>query len=187
MASLTPALLRPAPPDLLAHVTQRESSLLQEFAFSPAHDNPNQRAAQAAAAAEAGDGEAHIGDHVFELRSYRLKPGSMLEWEAHWRKGIEARRRFVVRAPSLSPRVLCRKTRSRSDHQCAPRADLTSIDFAYDRSPPAPGSRRSARSTRFTTSGRSPRLRLARSFATGPGPSRAGPTQFAKRSNSPKA
>lgn len=42
---------------------------------------------------------------MFELRSYRLKPGSMLEWEAAWRKGIEARRRFVVRPspPCSSP------------------------------------------------------------------------------------
>lgn len=39
---------------------------------------------------------------VFELRSYSLKPGSMLEWEAAWRKGIEARRRFVVSSPASS-------------------------------------------------------------------------------------
>ena len=28
---------------------------------------------------------------VFELRSYKLHPGNLLEWETHWRKGLEAR------------------------------------------------------------------------------------------------
>ncbi len=30
------------------------------------------------------------------MRSYRLRPGSLLEWEAAWRRGIEARKKFVV-------------------------------------------------------------------------------------------
>ncbi|RKP37335.1 hypothetical protein BJ085DRAFT_20206 [Dimargaris cristalligena] len=29
---------------------------------------------------------------VYELRSYRLKPGNLLEWESNWRKGIECRK-----------------------------------------------------------------------------------------------
>jgi hypothetical protein len=48
----------------------------------PAHDNP-----------ALGGPE---GQGIFELRTYSLVPGAMLEWEAAWRKGIEARRRFVV-------------------------------------------------------------------------------------------
>lgn len=31
---------------------------------------------------------------IYELRSYQLKPGRMLEWESHWRKGLEVRRQF---------------------------------------------------------------------------------------------
>ena len=31
---------------------------------------------------------------IFELRSYSLKPGRMLEWETNWRKGLEYRRQF---------------------------------------------------------------------------------------------
>lgn len=29
---------------------------------------------------------------VFELRSYVLKPGSLLEWESHWRRGLSVRK-----------------------------------------------------------------------------------------------
>lgn len=31
---------------------------------------------------------------IYELRSYRLKPGRLLEWEHHWRRGLECRRQF---------------------------------------------------------------------------------------------
>jgi hypothetical protein len=31
---------------------------------------------------------------VYELRSYKLKPGNLLEWETHWRRGLECRRQF---------------------------------------------------------------------------------------------
>jgi hypothetical protein len=31
------------------------------------------------------------------MRSYQLTPGTLLEWEAAWRRGIEARKKFVVR------------------------------------------------------------------------------------------
>ncbi|KAH9964258.1 NIPSNAP-domain-containing protein [Russula dissimulans] len=54
----------------------RATQLAQEFAFlptSPPHE-------------EGG---------IFELRAYQLNPGTLLEWEATWRKGIEARRKFV--------------------------------------------------------------------------------------------
>ncbi|KAG8936351.1 hypothetical protein FRC02_002944 [Tulasnella sp. 418] len=32
---------------------------------------------------------------IFELRTYQLMPGTLLEWESAWRRGIEARRRFA--------------------------------------------------------------------------------------------
>ncbi|KAJ3369350.1 hypothetical protein HDU91_007318 [Kappamyces sp. JEL0680] len=32
---------------------------------------------------------------IYELRSYHLKPGRMLQWEQAWQKGIEARKQFV--------------------------------------------------------------------------------------------
>ena len=32
---------------------------------------------------------------VFELRTYGLKPGKLLEWEGHWRKGLEVRKNFM--------------------------------------------------------------------------------------------
>ncbi|PHH58480.1 hypothetical protein CDD81_5659 [Ophiocordyceps australis] len=28
---------------------------------------------------------------IFELRSYVLHPGNLLEWETHWRRGLKAR------------------------------------------------------------------------------------------------
>ncbi|KAJ3048956.1 hypothetical protein HK097_010045 [Rhizophlyctis rosea] len=36
-----------------------------------------------------------VHDGIYELRSYLLKPGKMLEWETEWRRGLEARRKFV--------------------------------------------------------------------------------------------
>ncbi|KAI0275143.1 NIPSNAP-domain-containing protein [Gloeopeniophorella convolvens] len=54
----------------------RATQLAQEFAFlptSPPHE-------------EGG---------IFELRAYQLNPGTLLEWESTWRRGIEARRQFV--------------------------------------------------------------------------------------------
>lgn len=32
---------------------------------------------------------------VFELRSYTLHPGNLLEWETHWRKGLKARKEVM--------------------------------------------------------------------------------------------
>ncbi|KAI8347623.1 hypothetical protein EDC96DRAFT_521074 [Choanephora cucurbitarum] len=31
---------------------------------------------------------------IYELRKYHLKPGNLLEWEYHWRKGLECRSQF---------------------------------------------------------------------------------------------
>jgi len=54
----------------------RSTQLAQEFAFLPTSP-PHQ---------EGG---------IFELRSYQLNPGALLEWEMTWRKGIDARSKFV--------------------------------------------------------------------------------------------
>lgn len=35
---------------------------------------------------------------IFEMRTYQLQPGKLFDWEAAWRRGLEARRRFVVRS-----------------------------------------------------------------------------------------
>ncbi|GAB5587923.1 hypothetical protein Unana1_02823 [Umbelopsis nana] len=35
-----------------------------------------------------------ITNGIYELRRYELRPGNLLEWEMHWRKGLECRRQF---------------------------------------------------------------------------------------------
>ncbi|KAF7721200.1 hypothetical protein EC973_005118 [Apophysomyces ossiformis] len=35
-----------------------------------------------------------VTNGIFELRKYNLKPGRLLEWEMHWRKGLECRKQF---------------------------------------------------------------------------------------------
>ncbi|GAA98598.1 uncharacterized protein L969DRAFT_95172 [Mixia osmundae IAM 14324] len=57
-------------------IEARTSQICQEFAFW-ASAPPNQYGG------------------IYELRSYTLKPGSLLEWETEWRRGLEARRKFV--------------------------------------------------------------------------------------------
>jgi len=61
---------------LLPYITSRTSQLNQEFAFCPSSPP-------------------HTQGGVFELRTYQLQPGRLLEWESTWSKGIEARRQFV--------------------------------------------------------------------------------------------
>ncbi|WFD20013.1 hypothetical protein MCAP1_002257 [Malassezia caprae] len=39
--------------------------------------------------------ELALGDGVYELRTYQLQPGRLLEWERIWRQGLEARRPFT--------------------------------------------------------------------------------------------
>ncbi|KAG8836398.1 hypothetical protein FRC17_003308 [Serendipita sp. 399] len=58
-------------------INSRWSQLCQEFAFFPSAPPHN----------EGG---------IFELRSYTLQPGSLLEWENAWRVGIEARRKVIA-------------------------------------------------------------------------------------------
>ncbi|TFK30944.1 NIPSNAP-domain-containing protein [Coprinopsis marcescibilis] len=62
---------------MLPFVNSRSSQLNQEFGFFPT-------------------APPHAQGGLFELRSYQLKPGTLLEWETTWRSGIEARRKFVA-------------------------------------------------------------------------------------------
>ncbi|KAI9842960.1 MAG: hypothetical protein M1837_006697 [Sclerophora amabilis] len=57
-------------------ITSKNTSLMQEFSFWPT-TSPRQ-----------------IGG-LFELRSYTLHPGNLLEWETHWRRGLKARREVM--------------------------------------------------------------------------------------------
>ncbi|CAK5280630.1 unnamed protein product [Mycena citricolor] len=62
---------------LAPFLRSRSSQLTQEFAFLPT-------------------APPHAEGGIFELRSYQLKPGTLLEWENTWRRGIEARSKFVA-------------------------------------------------------------------------------------------
>lgn len=57
-------------------ITAKRTSLMQEFSFWPT--TPPR----------------HLGG-IFELRSYTLHPGNLLEWETHWRRGLKARREVM--------------------------------------------------------------------------------------------
>lgn len=57
-------------------INSKKVSLMQEFSFWPT--TPPRK----------------LGG-VFELRSYTLHPGNLLEWETHWRKGLKARREVM--------------------------------------------------------------------------------------------
>jgi len=57
-------------------ITSKKTSLMQEFSFWPT-TAPRQ-----------------LGG-VFELRSYTLHPGNLLEWETHWRTGLRARKEVM--------------------------------------------------------------------------------------------
>lgn len=57
-------------------ISSKHLSLMQEFSFWPT-TSPRK-----------------LGG-VFELRSYKLHPGNLLEWETHWRKGLDARKQVM--------------------------------------------------------------------------------------------
>jgi len=57
-------------------ITSKKVSLMQEFSFWPT--TPPRK----------------LGG-LFELRSYTLHPGNLLEWETHWRQGLKARREVM--------------------------------------------------------------------------------------------
>ncbi|KXL43914.1 hypothetical protein M433DRAFT_135398 [Acidomyces richmondensis BFW] len=61
---------------LKALINSKKTSLMQEFRFWPT--SPPRK----------------LGG-VFELRSYTLRPGNLLEWETHWQKGLAARREVM--------------------------------------------------------------------------------------------
>ncbi|KAG7530307.1 hypothetical protein FFLO_05140 [Filobasidium floriforme] len=61
---------------ILPAVQSRHSQLMSEFAFWPSSP-PRQNGG------------------IYELRSYQLIPGRLLEWEHAWKRGLEARKRFV--------------------------------------------------------------------------------------------
>jgi hypothetical protein len=63
--------------DLRDTLRSRESSIMQEFQFW------------------GGTAAPHDLGGIFELRTYDLKPGKLLEWEQHWKKGIEYRRQVM--------------------------------------------------------------------------------------------
>ncbi|KAI9716217.1 MAG: hypothetical protein M1812_005442 [Candelaria pacifica] len=57
-------------------ITSKKTSLMQEFSFWPT-TSPRS-----------------LGG-LFELRSYTLHPGNLLEWETHWRRGLKARKEVM--------------------------------------------------------------------------------------------
>ncbi|KAH7037176.1 NIPSNAP-domain-containing protein [Microdochium trichocladiopsis] len=57
-------------------IKSKHSSIMQEFSFWPT------------------TAPRKLGG-VFELRSYTLHPGNLLEWEHHWRRGLKARREVM--------------------------------------------------------------------------------------------
>lgn len=57
-------------------INSKKTSLMQEFSFWPT--TPPRK----------------LGG-LFELRSYTLHPGNLLEWETHWRRGLKARREVM--------------------------------------------------------------------------------------------
>jgi len=57
-------------------LVSRSSQLIQEFSFWPS--SPPK-----------------VLGGIYEMRTYSLKPGSLLEWEQEWRVGLEARKQFV--------------------------------------------------------------------------------------------
>jgi len=62
---------------MLPYLNSRTNQLNQEFAILPT-------------------APPHAEGGIFELRTYQLKPGTLLEWENTWRRGIEARRKSVA-------------------------------------------------------------------------------------------
>lgn len=57
-------------------IKHRSNWICQEFAFWPT-------------------AEPQSKGGVYELRTYHLKPGKLLEWEQHWRRGLEARQKYT--------------------------------------------------------------------------------------------
>lgn len=79
-ASLHSIASHPEYPDFDRHlkslIDTKDTSLMQEFSFWPT------------------TAPRKLGG-LFELRSYTLHPGNLLEWETHWRRGLQARREVM--------------------------------------------------------------------------------------------
>ncbi|WVQ85111.1 hypothetical protein IAT38_007276 [Cryptococcus sp. DSM 104549] len=65
---------------ILPHLQSRQHQIMSEFSFWPS-----------APPRDSG----YPGGGIFEMRSYQLQPGKLLDWEFAWRRGLEARRKFV--------------------------------------------------------------------------------------------
>ncbi|KAL7274440.1 hypothetical protein RUND412_002653 [Rhizina undulata] len=61
---------------LPAFLNSRKTDLMQEFSFWPTSPP-------------------RVLGGIFELRTYVIRPGHLLEWENHWRKGLEARKNVM--------------------------------------------------------------------------------------------
>ena len=44
---------------------------------------------------------------IFELRTYDLKPGHLLEWKSHWMKGLECRRQVMEPVGAWFSQLVC--------------------------------------------------------------------------------
>jgi hypothetical protein len=53
-------------------ITGKKTELTKSFGFWPSPDK-------------------RVGDNVYDIRSYNLKPGSMYDWSNYWAKGIKHR------------------------------------------------------------------------------------------------
>ncbi|WWC85481.1 uncharacterized protein L201_000345 [Kwoniella dendrophila CBS 6074] len=65
---------------ILPLISSRQHQIVSEFSFwpsSPPHDS------------------GFPDGGIFEMRTYQLQPGKLLDWEYAWRRGLEARKRFV--------------------------------------------------------------------------------------------
>lgn len=58
------------------YLNSRRTDLMQEFSFWPTTPPRS------------------LGG-IFELRTYTLRPGNLLEWETHWRRGLQARKNVM--------------------------------------------------------------------------------------------
>lgn len=82
-------------PRLAPTLRQRSNWLAQEFAFWPTVTQvPKAQHFEKMHGIVPAPHLIHQ-DWIFELRTYHLKPGSLLEWSSYWRRGLEARTKYV--------------------------------------------------------------------------------------------
>ncbi|KDN53100.1 NIPSNAP-domain-containing protein [Tilletiaria anomala UBC 951] len=88
-------VLRELEAKLAPCIKARSNWLGQEFAFWPTSAKVHKDKYSMREGSTMYNESKPDKDWIFELRTYHLKPGMLLEWEQHWRRGLEARRRFV--------------------------------------------------------------------------------------------